>query len=234
VAGSGAAQSTPRTATGPGFDRATVRAANRREPVDIEFFPGRFAATNVTLELLIEQAYEIEPNDLVGGPDWVRDGDRFDIDGATGFAAGNSDMLRMLRVLLADRFKLQMAQEPRNATAYTLAAGDGHGLKAPRSSGDRPRVATTHQGRGGSESFTSIGQNATLAMLADDLSDRLQLPVSDKTGLRDSYDFTVTYSLDATALAAAFDRDLGVHVMAGAADVDRWVIRAATRPRIDK
>jgi uncharacterized protein (TIGR03435 family) len=229
----GAAQPQPAASALPGFDAATIRAADRREPLDIEFFPGRFVATNVTLELLIEQAYEIEDRDLVGGPDWIRNGDRFDVEGRTAVGTGNAEVLRMLRVLLGDRFGLLVTEETQQKEAYTLVAGDNHGLHPPLVPDDRPRIATTHNGKGAGASFIIEGRNATVKMLADELAADLNVLVTDHSGLGASYDYKITCA-GAPAFASDLQRDLGLQAESGQGSADVYVVRNVARPKLDK
>jgi hypothetical protein len=71
---------------------------------------GRFTANSVLLRVLIFNAYDLkEPDQLIGGPDWM-DTIRWNIEAQ---AAGNPDhsaVMRMLRALLEDRFRLKVHQ----------------------------------------------------------------------------------------------------------------------------
>jgi uncharacterized protein (TIGR03435 family) len=98
---------------------------------------GRFTATNVTVRMLIQTAYRLQPSQVTGGPDWLNT-DRFDIvakgddsdhDGSLGMTSTRpaSRIQLMLRSLLADRFKLVVRTETRDLPIYalTLARSDG-------------------------------------------------------------------------------------------------------------
>ena len=213
----------------PVFQSARIRAANRREPLDLEFLDGRFVAVGATLENLIEEAYGSD--EIVGGPDWIRS-DRFDVDADAG-ASGvpNSRMLIMLRALLADRFNLQMNEETRIVTTYALQAGDAHGLKPPADPDDRPRVSIERQSQGGRTGFVCEGRDATLEMLADHLSEHLHAPVEDKTGDREWHDFTFSCPPDAPGLTTALDSAIGVRLVAGQGPVTVWAIHRAEKPK---
>src|SRR5687767_10521853 len=72
---------------------------------------GRFQALNNTLRELVTYAYGIDMAraalQITGGPSWM-DSARFDIDAvAPGGAATPAEAREMVRVLLAERFKLQ-------------------------------------------------------------------------------------------------------------------------------
>jgi uncharacterized protein (TIGR03435 family) len=103
--------------------------------------PGRFTATNVTLAMLIRQAYRLQNSQLIGGPAWVNS-DRFDvvakIDGSAdlGFnadqTAGPSRLQLMMRSLLTDRFKLAVHNESRELPIYALILARTDGKLGPQ------------------------------------------------------------------------------------------------------
>jgi uncharacterized protein (TIGR03435 family) len=121
--------------------------------------PGRFTATNVPVRNLIQNAYRLQPFQLVGAPGWIGT-DRFDIvakaDGTLDpppFAAdqqtGPSRLQLMLRALLAERFKLMAHTETRELPVYalTLARSDGRlGGQLRRSTTDCATLALTRRG----------------------------------------------------------------------------------------
>jgi hypothetical protein len=81
---------------------------------------GRFTANSVLLRVLIFKAYDLkEPDQLIAGPDWMNT-IRWNIEAQ---AAGNPDrvaVMRMLRALLEDRFKLKVHWEMRELPAPDL------------------------------------------------------------------------------------------------------------------
>jgi uncharacterized protein (TIGR03435 family) len=99
--------------------------------------PGRLSQTNVTLLQLIQQVYS---GQIVGAPGWIGV-DRFDIDAKGDFdlngflpAADGSPprAYLMLRTLLADRFKLKVHTETREAPAYALEIARSDGKLGPQ------------------------------------------------------------------------------------------------------
>jgi hypothetical protein len=84
---------------------------------------GRFTANSVLLRVLIFNAYDLkEPEQLIGGPDWMNT-IRWSIEAQ---AAGNPDrgtVMRMLRALLEDRFKLKVHRETRELSKLESAKG---------------------------------------------------------------------------------------------------------------
>jgi hypothetical protein len=95
-----------------------------------------YRATNVPLRYLIAAAYRMPVARVLGGPEWVGaasidlrfvGGDRFDIAAKLPDGAPAPQVPSMLRTLLADRFKLIVHTEARDAPIYALvlARNDG-------------------------------------------------------------------------------------------------------------
>ena len=103
------------------FEVASVKA-NKTGPMAMMAMrpvPGTFNMTNVPLRLLLMQAYRISPYQLVGGPGWL-DSERFDIVAKSPVGASFDQTMLMLRGLLAERFKLKVHGETRDAQIYAL------------------------------------------------------------------------------------------------------------------
>jgi uncharacterized protein (TIGR03435 family) len=89
---------------------------------------GRFTATNATLRMLIRTAYQLQDDQIAGGPGWLGS-DHFDIVakaqedvrfGPSPPGQGPGPMQLMLRSLLAERFKLVTHKETRELPIYLL------------------------------------------------------------------------------------------------------------------
>ena len=81
---------------------------------------GRLTAQNVTLRILVMAAYQKQPFEIVGGPEW-QNADKFDINAKSAEASPTTDQLfGMLQTLLADRFKLKLHTETREVPIYAL------------------------------------------------------------------------------------------------------------------
>jgi len=93
---------------------------------------GRFEATNIQLSSLISFAYQLEPFELVSGPGWL-EGDRWDVLAKIAgdpppVPPGTADVMAMAtRALLADRFKLVLRRETREASVYQLVRANRDG-----------------------------------------------------------------------------------------------------------
>jgi uncharacterized protein (TIGR03435 family) len=80
---------------------------------------GRFAATNVTLGMLIRNAYQLPPFRILGGPNWM-ESDRFDIAAKAADEAAQDQIRLMLQKLLAERFRLRVHGETREQPVFEL------------------------------------------------------------------------------------------------------------------
>jgi uncharacterized protein (TIGR03435 family) len=94
----------------------------------------------------------------------------------------------MVRMLLADRFKLVTHTETRELPIYALVAAKGGAkLGELKSSG-----STVNHGHGHIE---VLGDNS-LALLAEELSKEVGRPVVDRTGVAGRYDLTLKWTPD--------------------------------------
>jgi uncharacterized protein (TIGR03435 family) len=123
--------------------------------------PGRMSMTNVTLKLLIRQAYQLQDFQIVGGPAWMAS-DHFDViakmpegfqptPGPPAPGAGPGPLQLMLRALLADRFKLTVHNETKESPIYALivARSDGRlGPQLKKSETDCAAMFAAGRGRG--------------------------------------------------------------------------------------
>ena len=217
----------------PSFEVASIKPNNSGDGrVMLQNQPGRFAATNVTLRMLIRNAYQLQDFQISGGPAWLN-ADHFDIvakidatvqeqinarGGAMAPAAGQgpTPIQLMLRSLLADRFKLTVHKETKEAPVYALivARSDGRlGPQLKKSDVDCAAIAAA-RGRGpgamppppqpgermpcgiriGPGNLTMGG--AKIAQIANSLGMFVGRTVIDKTGLTDNYDADLTWTPD--------------------------------------
>lgn len=226
----------------PRFEAVSIKSPDPKGigAIDLRFFPNRFVATTVTASQLIEQAYRIEPREIVGGPDWVRV-ERFDVTATTGAAVSQDEMRLMLRSLLADRFQLQLEREERTGTVYRLTAREVRNLNAPAKPDGRPVVATIRNDANGFLSYEYQGRNATMAQLTVTLAANVRAPVIDETKLTGNYDFRIPYAPNEgqgalqpdpniPTLFTALESQLGLKLVADRGPVPVHVIRRIAKP----
>jgi uncharacterized protein (TIGR03435 family) len=104
---------------------------------------GRLTATNVTLRMLIRNAYQLQDFQITGGPSWLAE-DHFDIVAKAPEGEGTGDPFRaeqtgqpsrgqlMIRSLLAERFKLVVHNETKEMPIYALIVARGDGKLGPQ------------------------------------------------------------------------------------------------------
>lgn len=199
------------------FEVATIKSSQPDEAFRGRINGGQVDVTGSTLKFLITFAWELNPSDsevLVGAPKWL-DSDRFDIlakvstEGQGNLSAQDAsrididDLRQMVRALLEDRFKMQAHMEDRPVSAYTLIAVNPKLRKAdplsrtrckegPGPDGKDPRIANPALNR------LLTCQNMTMAQIGDELqrvaAGYIYGPVLDATGIRGSWDFTLSFS----------------------------------------
>jgi uncharacterized protein (TIGR03435 family) len=242
----------------PQFEVATVRPNTSGESgASIGARPGgRLNGTNQTARNLIRSAFNLQPFQMIGGPDWL-DADRFDIVAKAadadldvkGMMAIEGFMLR-LQSLLEERFKLVTHWETRELPVYALVvAVDGKlgpALKVHAGDCDRARLGGTPPT---SKCGTRINVTPTGAQVsavgipmltfARNLAGSTGRNVVDKTGLTGGYDFELTFIPDQTAdttgpsLFTAMQEQLGLKLESQRAPVEVLVIDRLERPTPD-
>jgi uncharacterized protein (TIGR03435 family) len=168
---------------------------------------GRFMAIGATLRRLVADAYD--DAQILGGPTWL-DTDRFDVNARAGGEPSPAEIRRMLRPLLADRFKLVVHTEAREMPVYVLTAartdrkpgptlresdakcsGEARNFFPGGAPGSPPACGDF---RLGARALTARGM--TMTGLARLLSGRAGRPVLDRTGLDSAYDLEIEWSSD--------------------------------------
>jgi uncharacterized protein (TIGR03435 family) len=193
------------------FDVASIKPNNSGAVGEqVRFYPpsGRVTMTNVTVKRLIQNAYQLQDQQIAGGPGWITS-EHFDIV-ANSEAINLSPMDRwvMVRTLLADRFKLKMHTESREQSVFGLVLSRrdgqlGEHLKksntdcklptAPRTGPidlSVPNQCGVLMGGPGRMNFRGV----TMDVIAAQLSGRVGRSVVDRSGLEGRYDLDVEFS----------------------------------------
>jgi uncharacterized protein (TIGR03435 family) len=222
------AQAPQTPGAGPAFEVASVKPNNSADNrVMMAVQPGgRFTATNITLKMLIRNAYQLQDFQIVGGPSWMSS-DRFDIvakaeDGAPQETpsldrTGPNRTQLMIRALLAERFQLVAHNEERELPIYALVLARSDGKLGPdlrKSEVDCNAMFAAGRGRGmppppappqpgeRPQCGIRIGMGnmaiggALMSQIAQGLANFLGRTVQDKTGLTGNYDASLTWTPD--------------------------------------
>ena len=239
----------------PAFTVASVRpsAPGERGMFASDRPGGGFSARNATVFYLLNMAYGLPQNRILGGPDWIGT-EAFDIEAKYEPADATAPVPRvnlMLQTLLRERFALDAAMEKRDQPVYVLrlARSDGRlgpGLQPAEFDCANPEVAkkareagaTTKNGgppcgiRNGRGSILAGGTR--LAILGGFTG--LDRPLQDQTGLTGLFDIALTWPVsadpiaDQSAMVTALQEQLGLKIEAATAPLDVLVIKSISRP----
>ena len=215
----------------PAFEAVSVKpgvSPRTGEQID----PGRLAITGLTLRALIQESHGVPGYQTAGGPGWV-DSDTFDIQATAAGSNSREQLLEMLRPVLASRFGLVLHRETRALSGYSLTADKG-GTKLQTSTETQTQIGLRPLVRDEGRSIRVILKKASMASLARYISQRMECPVVDRTGLTGFFDFQQDLTLD-----AAFDLprvffeilpSLGLNLHPAKEPTEILVIDRATKP----
>jgi uncharacterized protein (TIGR03435 family) len=179
------------------FEVASVKPHQGPVPrIDVSTSGPRLTAEAETVRGLIMYAYDLKNYQIPGSPALATVGDTFyDIVAkAEEDSTPTKDQFRqMLRLLLADRFKLAVHREKREMPVYALVAGK-NGPKLKESAPDASGV--NHLGVNGRNyevTMPKATMDDVVGGIANSFPDR---PVVDRTGLTGTYEVKLTYTPD--------------------------------------
>ena len=181
-------------ATAPAFEVASVKPApppaNPGElKVQIGSDPGMIDYKNVSLKTVIARAYRMKEFQI-SGPDWIETA-RFDILAKVPPNAPKGQIPPMLQNLLAERFKLTVHREQKVMPVYAMVVAKS-GFKLRPLEGEpegRMRNMFSPKGR-------AFSGQMTLSALAAALSQMLDRPVLDLSGIKGAYDIDLEWVPD--------------------------------------
>jgi uncharacterized protein (TIGR03435 family) len=206
---------------------------------------GRLTATNLPVRALIRTTYQLQDDQILGGPEWMST-ERFDIEAKPDADTPLTELGPMLRALLVDRFKLAVHNEQRELPVFALVSLRGNGQGAPGlrdtacpvslevdlSRPQTERCANVSQGRG---RLTLRGMPLAQQLLF--LGPAVNRTIVDKTMLDGRYDIDLTWTPelsatapDAVSVFTALQEQLGLKLESAQGPVDVLVIDHVERP----
>ena len=229
-------------AQAPAFEVASVKPARPDATArSLTQNPGaRLTTSNATVKMLIMLAYQVMPDQILGGPKWL-ESDGFDID-AKGADPGvtQAQFRHMIQSLLADRFQLKVHRSTKELPVYALVLAK-NGPKLAEAKDDDPEVSMRIEGPG-----QMTGVKATMSMFASALSRPLQRQVIDETGLKGAYNFKLQFvpdrnpskpgedgvipTGDGPSIFTALQEQLGLNLKTSKGPVEVLVIDHAEKP----
>jgi len=232
----------------PAFDVATIKPSEPGTPGQSITVQGRrFATHNQTVASMMTFAFGLHPDQIIGGPQWMKD-DRFEISAEPeGTGTPNGDQWRAaLAKLLADRFSLTFHRDKKELSVYALTVLKT-GNKLTKNETDTNGLPGLF--------FRGPGifpvRNATMGEFAGTMQAVvLDRPVVDQTNLQGRYDFTLIWTPDETqfggrggqipppadpasappGLFTAIQEQLGLKLEAAKAPVEVLVIDKLEKP----
>jgi bla regulator protein blaR1 len=169
----------------PVLEAVSVKPARTNRFVPIAVNPQSFR-TVMSLAYAIEWAYEIRDYQLSGGPAWLRR-EYYEIEMKTAGPATRKEMREALQTVLAERFKLKLHREPREMPIYALTIGNS-----------RTSLAASKEPCGDDGCIDVApgilsARNTNMSSIAATLSNMVDRPVIDQTGLNGRYDFRLKF-----------------------------------------
>lgn len=182
--------------------------------------PGRIRYPFMNLKTLLMNAYDVKGFQITG-PSWL-DTERFDITATMAPETTKEQFRMMLQNLLAERFKLEIHRDTKELPMYSMVVGkngpkmkESEEVPASKEEGPAPPPPFPSQPKIGPDGFPVIpfpgaglfmmmmpgrarftAKQQTMQDLANRLTTQLSRPVTDATGLKAKYDFTLTFAPD--------------------------------------
>ena len=242
----------------PSFEVASVRRNTSGAPGGSWAGRGsQLSIVNYRLRDIILGAYQIRPNQLVGGPGWI-DSERFDIQAKA--PDGVARDIAMLRTLLEQRFGLRTHSERREMPVFALVVARADGRAGPqlRRSAQDCDAARAARARGQTpmpppgigkapfcSAYTVPGRldagGYSMSEVARLLTNDAGRLVVDRTGLPGLYDIELSWmpangsaetpaDAGGVGLFTALQEQLGLKLEPSTGPVDVLVIDAVERP----
>lgn len=212
----------------PQFEASIKRAGDTTGFMGIRMDPQARTVSGMPLRQLIVQAYGVQPNQVIGGPDWLAT-DRWDIQLRADAPVTPQQMNQLMQTMMAERFKLVVRRETRELPIFELRLARTDGTPGPtlkpaaidcgpqgrgRPGGPPPAAGAPGGGPGpgaplgGCRVMIAPGRieasGQPLTALTNFLSNQLGRNVVDRTGLTGGFDYTLEWLPDSGRGGAPF------------------------------
>ena len=223
----------------PAFAVATIRpsaaAVQFEHDGKTETTPGTLRMQDVSVQTCIKWAYGVQDSQI-SGPSWIQS-EKFDITAKADAPTTDDQMKLMMQILLTDRFNLSFHHESKELKAFVLTVAKGgakvHAAAAPDAKPFRQNSANG-----------TVVKSMTIREFGDFISQPLQMPVVDQTGLTGKYDFVLDFTPylpdaknmgpdrpDTTSiLMAAMEGELGITMETRKTQVEVMVVDHVEKP----
>jgi uncharacterized protein (TIGR03435 family) len=228
----------------PVYDVMIIRPNNgATEGSDTNADDGHFSAHNVSLKQLLKTAFDIK-QDLISGIPSPIESARFDIEAkvvdpdlAVIKKLTREQNHHMLLPLLTDRFQLKTHIEVKTLPVYELVVAKG-GAKLKLSTDQTPNGGDINT-NGGRTQIKITAWRAPLDSVAKALSNSLDRPVINKTGIAGNFDLNLLWSKDDSSdpnpdapptIFTAIQEQLGLKLEPAKGPVETLVVDHAEMP----
>jgi uncharacterized protein (TIGR03435 family) len=147
-----------------------------------------YVATNVPVKLMIKLMFHLNDRQISGGPGWL-DTDLYDVEAKADGPHSIDELHVMFQNLLVDRFKLAYHKETRTLPAYELVVDKSGAKLTENQSPEHFDIPVRPRGFGKLEAT-----HCSMSYFSWILSQRLDRPVIDQTGLTQFYDFKLEWT----------------------------------------
>jgi uncharacterized protein (TIGR03435 family) len=207
----------------------------------------RYEASNCPVKLMIQAAYRLKAEQILGGPGWL-ESDRFDMEAKAERQSNLDELHVMLMNLLVERFHLKFHKEKKEIPMYALTVDKGGAKVTPHEAANAGDLWIDQT----IDRIVHVKMKATFAPMdyfAFRLSQLMDRPVVDLTNLKGGYDFNLEYTRDlppgvpenaqlngapidtsGPTVFAAVKRQLGLELKAQKGPVDIIVIDHVEKP----
>jgi uncharacterized protein (TIGR03435 family) len=234
----------------PQFDVASIRPTESNILNALLTYPGgRVEARGATLEYLLMEAFSVQPFQISGGPSWIRE-TRFDIEAKPPESIAkkydavvsnpkfspSDEQRKMLQRLLMERFQLKIHFAETTGFVYVLTTnGRPLRLQAAKDPNAFHWAGSISGGMPDGDGLRGI--NISMPELSARLSDALERPVEDHTGLKGNFDFEAangdeeassTEELESSIFTAL--KSVGLELKKGTGPVPQLVVDEVSRP----
>ena len=229
------------------FAVATIKPSAPDAVAGTQIRGNRFATEGTTFVDVFKYAYNVHPDQVVGGPAWLRT-EKFDIlaDPETEKRPSSDQMKALVQQLLVERFHIVMHHEQKVLPVYALVK-TADTPKLTKSTAEPNGIPSVGYGPGG----TLQVANATMANFATFLQRFvLDRPAIDQTGITGHFDLILRWTPDSVRangrpgdsqedasappnLFTAIKEQLGLKLVAEKAATDVFIIDRAERPSED-
>ena len=146
--------------------------------------PGTVRMRDVTVETCIKWAYDVQKGQVFGPG--LLTSERYDIVAKADGAANDEQMRLMMRALLKERFQLAFHTEKKELRSFSLIVVKG----GPKLKQATPEEVPYRQ----NSKMGTVARATTMQEFADFLSNPVEKPVVDKTGLTGRWDFAFDFT----------------------------------------